>query len=262
MVFHHHCIDPLVGADALEGKEVTVDQAAPQRLYLMQVATIVRSPMEVPIPCYLIQISDGTNVLIDSGLAAGIQPPPGITALNYGQNVLEQLAGFGLRPADINMLICTHFDADHTGYHRAFENAEFVVQRRHYELARGGYPRFAQNRSAWDLPAARYRLVDGDTTLLPGLDLIETSGHVPGHQSVLVRLPQTGPVLLAIDAVAVQSAFTPDRAAAPVDDDEESLRASTRKLLDLARRIGAKLVVFGHDAQQWHVLKKAPEYYD
>lgn len=38
----------------------------------------------------------------------------------------------------------------------------------------------------------RIRLVDGDTELLPGLELIETSGHVPGHQSVLVRLPKTG----------------------------------------------------------------------
>ena len=47
----------------------------------------------------------------------------------------------------------------------------------------------------------RIRLVDGDTELLPGLELIETSGHVPGHQSVLVRLPKTGAILLPIDAV-------------------------------------------------------------
>ena len=44
-------------------------------------------------------------------------------------------------------------------------------------------------------------MVDGDTELLPGVTLIETSGHAPGHQSVLVRLPKTGAVLLVIDAV-------------------------------------------------------------
>jgi N-acyl homoserine lactone hydrolase len=49
--------------------------------------------------------------------------------------------------------------------------------------------------------------VDGDTELLPGLTLLETSGHTPGHQSVLVRLPQTGPVLLAIDAVVMERFF-------------------------------------------------------
>jgi N-acyl homoserine lactone hydrolase len=110
------------------------------------------------------------------------------------------------------------------------------VQRQHYELARGGYARFAATRSQWDHPALRYRLVEGDTELLPGLELVESSGHVPGHQSVLVRLPKTGAVLLTIDAVARQRSFTPEREAGPSDENEEMLRASTRKLLDLAQR--------------------------
>ncbi len=55
-------------------------------------------------------------------------------------------------------------------------------------------------RPQWDQPKARLRLVDGDTALLPGLELLETSGHVPDHQSVLVRLPKTGAILLTIDA--------------------------------------------------------------
>jgi len=113
----------------------------------------------------------------------------------------------------------------------------------------------------WDDPALHYRLLDGDTELLPGLNLIETSGHAPGHQSVLVRLPRTGPVLLAIDAVSRASQFTPDRTAAPIDDNEEQLRASTRRLLDLAEREGVTLVIFGHDGEQWQTLKKAPDYY-
>ncbi|MDQ2716885.1 MAG: hypothetical protein M3Z08_18425 [Chloroflexota bacterium] len=86
------------------------------------------------------------------------------------------------------------------------------------------------------MPASRYRQIAGDTELLPGLTLIETSGHVPGHQSVLVRLPNTGAVLLTIDAVTVQEHFTPDRPIARFDADEEGARASTRKLLDLAQR--------------------------
>lgn len=89
----------------------------------------------------------------------------------------------------------------------------------------------------------------------------ETSGHAPGHQSVLVRLPQTGPVLLTIDAVPEQKSFTPDREADPFDEDEEALRASTRKLLDLVRREQVSLIIFGHDAEQWQTLKKAPNYY-
>jgi len=77
-----------------------------------------------------------------------------------------------------------------------------------------------------------------------------------------VRLPRTGPVLLAIDAVAVQSGFTPERVPSPIDEDAEALIASTRKLLDLAQREGVNLVIFGHDWQQWQTLKKVPAYYD
>lgn len=212
--------------------------------------------------CYLVQTNDGKNILIDTGLPADYTPPPGTPPAEQEKNVLEHLADLDLHPEDITMLICTHFDVDHAGYHDSFPKAEFVVQRKHYELARSGHARFAAARAHWDQPGLRYRLIEGDTELLPGLTLLETSGHAPGHQSVLVRLPQTGPVLLAIDAVVLQRLFTPDRRAWPTDDHEEQLRASTRKLLDLVERERIALVVFGHDGQQWQMLKRAPAYYE
>ncbi len=243
---------------------MTPTSATPQRLYLMQVeSTTIRAGDSLygMVVCYLIQASDGTNILIDSGIPADYQPPPGAPPHTHETNVLEQLAALSLRPEDIDLLVCTHFDTDHAGFHDAFPRAELIVQRTHYALARGGHPRFAPTRAHWDHPALRYRLIDGDTELLPGLTLIETSGHARGHQSVLVRLPQTGPVLLAIDAVVLGRLFTADRRAWPLDDDEEQLRASTRKLLDLVERERVALVVFGHDAAQWQTLKKAPAYY-
>jgi N-acyl homoserine lactone hydrolase len=225
----------------------------------MQVATIPER--NLPFVCYLVQTGDGTNILIDSGLPANVQPPPGMPVPQMGKNVIEQLEQIGVRPADIDLLVCTHFDGDHAGHHATFNNAELVVQRQHYELARSGFPRFSSTRDQWDDPSLHYRLIGGDTQLLPGLELIETSGHVPGHQSVLVRLPQTGPVLLAIDAVTQQRAFTPEREAGPMDMDMELLRASTRKLLDIVEREHVSLVVFGHDGEQWQTLKKAPDFY-
>ena len=69
-------------------------------------------------------------------------------------------------------------------------------------------------------------------------------------------------MLLAIDAVPLRSLFTPDRKKSPGDDNEEQLRASTRKLLDLVEREHVALVIFGHDGQQWQTLKKAPAYYE
>ena len=109
---------------------------------------------------------------------------------------------------------------------------------------------------------ARIRLVDGDMELLPGLELIETSGHVPGHQSVLLRLPKTGAVLLTIDAVAFAGGFTRDEPDDGSNPDGEASRASTIKLLDLVEREHIGLVIFGHDSEQWETLKKAPEFYE
>ncbi len=108
----------------------------------------------------------------------------------------------------------------------------------------------------------RIRLVDGDTELLPGLELIETSGHVPGHQSVLVRLPKTGAILLTVDAVHFGGSFTRGEPQDGSNPDGEASRPSALKLLDLVEREQIGLVIFGHDHEQWETLKKAPEFYE
>jgi N-acyl homoserine lactone hydrolase len=232
----------------------------PMRLYLMQVATLPQ--INVPIVCYLIQTSDGKHLLIDSGLPTHFQTPAGRPNPIPGKNVLEQLTLLELQPADIDLLICTHFDLDHCGHHEDFPRAELVVQREQNEVAREGHPRFAASRAHWDLPAERYRLVDGDIALLPGVELIETSGHVPGHMSVLLRLFHTGPVLLTADAVANQDSFKPDRQLGPLDLDGEKTMASTLKLLEVARREQVALTIFGHDGHQWPTLKMLPDWYE
>jgi N-acyl homoserine lactone hydrolase len=246
--------------------EITLNSTALRRLYLMQLSafTVPRpdgSTMEMSMGCYLVQTADNLNILIDSGMAPDARPSNAPPARNE-TNVIEQLALLDLQPDDIDIVVCTHFDVDHCGYHDHFKQAEFIVQRAHYELACNGHPRLIKARAHWDDPALRYRMVDGDIELLPGLELIETSGHVAGHQSVLIRLPQTGAVLLTIDAVLMQNLFTPDRRSWPLDDDGEQLVASTRKLIGIAERQRASLVVFGHDGLQWQSLKRAPNFYD
>lgn len=249
-----------------KGLEMAVAGTAVLRLYLIQLGETSiplanGQTLEMSSGCYLAQTGDGQNILIDSGLPADYTPPAGASPAVRERNIVEQLADLHLRPDDIHTLICSHFDVDHAGYHDAFAHAQLVIQREHYELARNGHPRYAAARAHWDHPALRYRLIEGDTELLPGLTLLETSGHCPGHQSALVSLPQTGNVLLAIDAVSQERLFTADRKAWPLDDNEEQLRASTRKLLDLVERERVTLVVFGHDGRQWKTLKKAPSYY-
>ena len=230
---------------------------AVQRLYLMEVGSMPE--YQIPIVCYLVQTGDDKNILIDSGLPEIM--PEGESDFENGVDVIEQLANLGLEPDDIDTVISTHYDGDHAGRHAAFTKAQYVVQRAHH-LDAANNPRFADIRPQWDQPMERIRLLDGDTELLPGLELIDTSGHVPGHQSVLVRLPRSGAILLTVDAVPFSQGFTRDYQDDGSDPDDGAIRASTIKLIDLVEQEHIGLVIFGHDQAQWETLKKAPEFYE
>jgi N-acyl homoserine lactone hydrolase len=240
--------------------------STPQRLYFFLLSsTTIPLPenrsLEMSSGCYLIQTTDQRNILIDSGISPDYPKTANMPPLRNECTVLDHLAKLNLRPANVDTVICTHFDPDHVGFNDHFPQAEFIVQREHFAIARSGHERFAQARHHWDLPNARWHLVDGDTELLPGLTLLDTPGHVPGHQSVLVRLPQSGLILLAIDAVMLRHQFAADRKPWPKDDNQEQVRASTEKLLALAKEENIQLVVFHHDGTQWPALKLSPDFY-
>ncbi|MDP9365261.1 MAG: N-acyl homoserine lactonase family protein [Chloroflexota bacterium] len=242
------------------------------RLYLLRLG---RSADGIPVPGYLIRAperptapegSDGTAVLVDAGFPEHVYraaDPAHWARPTPADWVVNRLAELGLTPGDIGYIIVTHLDPDHAGGLAAFPGAERVVQRAHLAAARSGrFARFNQTRALWDDPAARWHEVDGDAELLPGIELIASPGHVPGHQSLLVRLPETGPVLLAADAVPRR--FDPrrpeTRPANPFDLDPAAALDSALRLYARAEREGARLIA-GHDPDQWRDLKTSPDFY-
>lgn len=77
-------------------------------------------PTNTPVFGYAIQTDDGKNILIDTGFSYSSienpQHPPGITIEMHEKDfVVNRLNSIGLRPADIDYLVCTHFDPDHDG---------------------------------------------------------------------------------------------------------------------------------------------------
>lgn len=222
----------------------------------------------VPVPAYLIETDTGEHILIDTGfskraIGAYHQAPDTRHIMDASEYVVNQLATLGLAPRDIHTVICSHFDPDHGGSLADFPQATIVVQRRLYQAAiTGEVARFGMTQEQWSAPGLRLLLVDGDTTLMPRITLVESGGHVPGHQSVLVRLPETGPVLLAIDAIPSSADTDPEtRPIEPVDLDEKQVRASTRKLRMLEQSEGVALTVYGHDPEQWRDLRLFPDFY-
>jgi len=102
-------------------------------------------------PGYLIQTSDGKNILIDTGVPADGSFIPNGGGSMYVSSVVGQLAALGLTPRDIHFLVCTHFDPDHSGCHDDFPWSELIVQRAHYEFARATEDeRFTLTRPHWE----------------------------------------------------------------------------------------------------------------
>ena len=90
----------------------------PTRLYLIKLDGGDRPadpPMAMSLGCYLVQMSDGRNVLIDSGYPLGWAASQRFPTLRIEGNVVSALAGLSLTPDDIDILITTHFDPDHAG---------------------------------------------------------------------------------------------------------------------------------------------------
>jgi N-acyl homoserine lactone hydrolase len=242
------------------------------KLTVFQSALYVEGENRAPFPFYLIQTDDGKNVLVDTGVAPyyPLQTRNASGALVVQQTeretTLNQLAALGLSADDIHYVIATHFDEDHCGGNVLFPQAEIVVQQSHYELACSGREaRFEVCRAFWDSPDLHYRQINGDLELLPDIQILVTDGHVTGHQSVLVRLPNTGAVLLAIDAIRDGEMLTPGvdpRAVSMFDMDGDKLIEGVHKLQAAIERENVQLTILGHDWTRWLPLRKAPAFYD
>lgn len=227
-------------------------------LFLLRYGTV--RGVGVPIPGYLVRLADGRNVLVDTGCPrVAVSDPDCPFEVGDDDHVLARLASLGLTARDVAVVVVTHFDPDHAGANDEFPHAELVVQRTQYEHARtSGLHRYEWMRRHWD--GLSYRLVDGDVALAPDLTLIECGGHVPGHQAVLVELPETGPVLLAGDAW-MRDTDPDERPMTPFDVDEAATRRAQRRLMDVSEARGVALVVHNHDAEQWATLRHAPDSY-
>ena len=143
-----------------------------------------------------------------------------------------QLALLGLDAEGVTEVVITHGDIDHIGGIEDFPSATIVLSRSEREA---GAPRYFGDVRPLEWPAAaRYRLLDGDDDLAPGVTLLATPGHSPGHLSLLVRLRETGAVVLACDAISREAEIATGINGGATDAD--AARRSAARLVHLARR--------------------------
>jgi len=212
--------------------------------------------------CYLIKHTQGW-FLWDTGIpdavAAmpnGLAPAdPKAVTWKRPKTLAAQLDELGVKPDDIKAMAVSHTHPDHIGNVEMFPNTMLYVQKAEYEWpGADNKPRFKPEHPVTLLEGDRD--VFGDGTLV----ILSTPGHTPGHQSLLVKLPRTGEIVLSGDAVHFKSNWDNRRVPAPNFNKEQTL-ASMQKLAETISRDEAQLWI-NHDKDQRDILKMAPEFYD
>jgi len=193
---------------------------------------------------YLIGHPDGL-VLFDTGLGLGesqldarYHPRP--------RPMPDVLAEQRLAIDDIDVVVNCHLHADHAGQNVAFRGIPIYVQPAERAAARAGDYMI----EAWvDGPGVTYRPVAGDHQILPGIRVMSTPGHSPGHQSLVVDTAE-GPTVLAGQAlysVGEWDGMPGAREGRSSARDQAAYDASVARL----RAIDPVRVWFGHDRATW-----------
>jgi glyoxylase-like metal-dependent hydrolase (beta-lactamase superfamily II) len=220
--------------------------------------------VQIPIACWLIKTSDG-YVLFDTGVSPravpGLMRNDPFARFTDEDLLVHRLDALGLETDNLDMVVLSHLHYDHAGGAHLFPKAELIAQKDEYSYAH--YPAsffepFYYKKN-FDLPGYRWRLLDGDTELAPGLTVLRTDGHTPGHQSLLVQLPRTGPVLLTGDACYWLEHAQRQRVPGVVWNPTQALH-SIKRINTLARLLGARIFP-GHDPEFWKTVTPSPGAY-
>ncbi len=167
----------------------------------------------------------------------------------------QQLALLGLKKSDMTLMIQSHTHIDHVGDMAGYPQAPILISADERALPR---PLYWSGKQAMEWPDRDYRLVTEDFELGEGFEVLHCPGHAPGQLAFMVKLPQTGWVLLTSDAISRASEV--DEKFAGSWDVEQAIHHGDR-LMKLAAERDA-LVIYGHSPEQWRDLRKAPDWFE
>ncbi len=226
--------------------------------------------IELPVSAFLIRHAQG-NLLFDTGChpsvatdAAGrwgglarfmtpIAPPE--------DNLVDNLECVGIKPDDVDVVVCSHLHPDHCGCNSFFRKATFIAHREEVAAAKApGAEGQGYLPIDWT-PPSPYREFDGQHDVFGDgrLVLLPMPGHTPGMTAARVALDRDGTFLLASDSVALKAHL--DREFAPKNTWNTDAAVNSLAEIKRLERSGTTILC-GHDDAQWRTLRKGADAYE
>jgi glyoxylase-like metal-dependent hydrolase (beta-lactamase superfamily II) len=233
----------------------------PKPLWQKRIPPDERNRIPLALRCLLVETPDAL-VLIDNGVgnkeSEKFHEIYGIENAGTPSRLETALHAAGFRPDDVDIVIDTHLHFDHAGgntHHSedgslqlSFQRARYVVQRGEWEYAHWRNERIQASYLPHNFDpvqqAGVFDLVEGESQIVPGIQVLPTPGHTPHHQSVVIKSDDEVACFLA--DVMPTSAHLPLPWIMAYDVEPLVTLESKRKLIARART-EHWLLVFEHD---------------
>jgi N-acyl homoserine lactone hydrolase len=215
--------------------------------------------VQLTFSCYLIK--HGKDYLVwDTGnaaIAAGATPTP----TSPKSSLVEQLAQLKLKPQQITFVAISHYHGDHTGQLDSFPESTLLIGKGDWDVVTDPKPNpmvKTTTFSHWISGGGKVEPVSGDKDIFGdgSVIMLNTPGHTPGHHSLVVKLKETGNVMITGDLAHFQENY--DSNGVPVFN---TSRADTLASLDRFKKTAANIkatVIIQHDARDITKLPAFP----
>lgn len=214
--------------------------------------------------CYLIRHGD-QHMLWDTGLPSALKGTSvrnWVFTLSIERTITEQLADLGLAPADIDFVGISHYHNDHIGQASEFPNAKLLIGRGDAEaVASGSMEETRAQLAPWLAEGAEGEVtrigMDHDVFQDGSVVIKGMPGHTPGHSTLLVRLPETGDIMLTGDLYHFEEQV--EKKGIPVfNTNRADTLASFHRFDQMAENLGATVII-QHDPRHVDRLPAFPE---
>lgn len=218
-------------------------------------------------PCFLI-INGDRSLLWEAGLPDATPREPTVSEFgvkfSMPNKLKSQLESLGVPPGELDYFAISHLHFDHVGNWPYFKNVETLLQRK--ELTAATRP--GQDSIGYDAIIIegisnfkKLTLLDGDHDVFgDGLvTLISSIGHTEGHQALVVKLVEYGPVIISGDAIHFAEELE-HHILPTFNHSAEQSESTLKRLLELESTLNGELWI-QHDPVQHQQRKMAPEFY-